>query len=98
MTYEEQEKAIELKWQIIDEQGKKCSVCGKLFQRRPEIAHRIPKHKKWLKKYGSEIIHHRLNLTATCKNCNSMVLVNPESLPGQALIKEIREAINENSD
>ena len=96
MNFYDSEEAVYKRVLIIREQHGVCGVCGKLFTdfNPPEIAHRIPKHKKWLKKYGKEIIHHRLNLVATCKNCNSSVLVNPATLPGKALIAEIRQAIS----
>ena len=74
-----------------------CPVCGRdMINSRcqPQWAHRIPEAKMYLKKYGPEVIHHRLNMVLVCSlRCNSAVLLNPASRPVAAaeLVKKIRE-------
>ena len=83
----EKAKAIQQKGLIIVEQGYKCAVCGKYFDNSniPEIAHRISKSKNNYKKYGYEVINHRMNLRATCSgNCNDAVSINPATRPLEA--------------
>lgn len=73
-----------------------CQVCGKhLTPSTAQLAHRIPKHKKYLKRYGKAIIHHPLNMVVTCAACNSSVLLDPATHPieSQELIERIKEAL-----
>ena len=77
----------------------RCQVCGKHLEfYNCELAHRIPKHKKYLKKYGPEIIHHPLNMRITCSKCNSRVLIDPATNPIEAehLIKKIKADLEAN--
>lgn len=93
MTAAEMLEAEEQKRMIIARQGCKCKVCGRIMTL-PQIAHRIPKRKCYLKKYGREVIHHRFNLVAVCcLRCNAAVLLDPATHPIEAgqLIKQIRE-------
>ncbi len=97
MTNTEKLEAEEKKRDIIISQGNCCSVCGKefSFNNIPQISHRIPKYKRYIDKYGKEIIHHRLNLKACCDVCNVKVSINPCSQPIKAmeLIKDIKADI-----
>lgn len=95
MKFYEKERAILLKQRILREQQGICPVCGKEFTIHDQIqaAHRICKSKVNLNKYGSDVIHHRLNLVCTHDVCNSAVLVNPETQTGKDLIEEIKQAI-----
>jgi transcriptional regulator NrdR family protein len=93
MTYDEKEDALLLKNMILIEQRGICPVCEEEFTVQDQIqaAHRICKSKVNLKKYGKEIIHHRLNLACTHDVCNSSVLINPEAQTGKDLIQLIKE-------
>ena len=97
MTFYEKESAEQLKLQILSEQNYSCAVCGKTFSctNLPELAHRIPKHKWILKKYGGKVVHHKLNLKATCSKCNSAVLVDPHKIEGKELLDKIINALEE---
>lgn len=98
MNFYEQERAEELKRKIIQDQDGFCAnpECDNQldFYGPPQLAHRVAKSKANLKKYGAKVIHHRLNLAAVCcLNCNSAMLINPDSLPGHKLIMIIRAEI-----
>ncbi|OQY09645.1 MAG: hypothetical protein B6I30_09515 [Desulfobacteraceae bacterium 4572_187] len=56
-----------------------------------ELRYKISKRN--IKIYGPNVIHHEFNLMWTCAGCNDSVLVNHSSVPGQSLIKEIKEDI-----
>lgn len=100
MTPKQKLQAEELRRNIIIEQGNKCFVCGKgfSFNNLPQISHRIPKYKRYIDKYGAEVIHHRLNLRACCDVCNVKVSINPCSQPIKAaeLIELIKADIVSN--
>lgn len=71
----------------------RCHYCNKLLRyTEAELAHRIPKTKLYLKKYGPEIIHHDKNMFITCDKCNSKALLDPKTHPLKAekLIEEIK--------
>jgi hypothetical protein len=72
-----------------------CAVCKKpLTLDNAQYAHRIPKHKKYIKKYGKEVINSRFNLALVCSlKCNCAVLLDPATHPVEAaeLIKQIKE-------
>lgn len=92
MTGLEKLEAYEMKIRICNEQKNRCKVCGE-FMYFPQIAHRIPKTKAYLKRWGKEIIHHRLNLVAVCGlRCNAAVLLDPATHPieAEALVEQIR--------
>ena len=86
----------ELKVDIFFEQDGKCFVCGKRIPfHQSQMAHRVPQHKKYIKKYGKQVIHHRLNIRITCAKCNSAVLLDPATHPIEAadLVGEIRREL-----
>lgn len=87
-------EAIEQKERMAVKARWRCVVCGKrLSFNEMELAHRIPKHKKYLRKYGPEIIHHPFNMRITCSKHNSTVLIDPATHPIEAeeLVREIKE-------
>lgn len=99
LTYDEKEAAIEMKKSIILTQNTLCAKCGGSLIGGPvDIAHRIPKAKMYIKKYGWSVINHRFNLRATHHKaeCNDGVLLDPKTHPIEAdeLIKQIREDLN----
>jgi hypothetical protein len=74
---------------IYERDGWTC-VCGNsVFQYgTPQIAHRIPQRKHLIRKYGKEIIHHPVNLRATCcLKCNASV----STLNYKEVLEEILE-------
>lgn len=95
MTNLEKIEADEAKQQRIQDSNYTCEVCGKRFGASSlQLAHRIPKHKAYLKQWGENILHHPLNLVLTCDKCNSSVILNPHDNYGKALIKEIEDYLN----
>lgn len=78
MTTRERIALDELRIQIHARSGGRCEVCGKpIAVTETQLAHRIPQSKMNLKKYGKEIIHHRMNLAATCSlRCNAQAIVH----------------------
>jgi len=70
-----------------------CEVCGK-HTHNLQLAHIIPKHKNYIKRFGVGIIHHRLNLVLTCEKCNSSVMLSPDTIQGQEHIEKIRKQID----
>lgn len=80
MDYNEQIKIQELKYLKYIEQGGNCAFCGEPFlsYEYGELAHILPQRNWILKKYGKEIIHHKLNLKLTHPGrCNSGVQMSP---------------------
>lgn len=72
-----------------------CQVCGRpLREGVPQLAHRIPKRKDRIAKYGPEVIHHRLNLVPVCGlKCNGKVDLSNRPLEEAELVKEILNAL-----
>lgn len=97
MKFVEQEQIAMMKQRIYTEQSGKCATCGKMLGQVFDLAHKIPQTKVNLKKYGHEIIHHRLNLAGTCRsaNCNDAQMINPATRPVLAAehVQMIRDAI-----
>lgn len=78
MTFYEKMRAIEQKREMILEQGCRCLYCGEIFSNNclPQFAHKLINSKGNLKKYGAEIIHHKINGVITCPDCNSKAIIN----------------------
>jgi hypothetical protein len=96
MTDRERFEASEQKLALIERAGGMCDVCGASLTH-PQLAHRIPKFKRYLKRWGKAVIHHPLNLVVVCSlRCNSAVLLDPATNPIEAekLIGKILENIN----
>jgi len=92
MTACEKIEAMEQKERMYNQARGRCKYCNKaLTFGDAQLAHRIPKHKKYLKKYGAVIIHHPLNMVITCDKCNSKALLDPATNPIQAteLVEEM---------
>lgn len=55
-----------------------CPVCGRHYESQAgQLAHRIPQTKGHLKRYGTEVIHHELNLLEVCSlECNDAVSIS----------------------
>ena len=98
MTFKEKEAAERMKQSICIQQGGKCATCGKPLVIPFDLSHKIPKGKVNLKKYGPEVIHHRLNVACTCPgSCNDAVMINPATQPVKAAehVRRIKEALIE---
>lgn len=95
MTERQRLEANENKLRLLSERGWICEVCGKpLSLCIAQLAHRIPKTKFYLKKYGKDVMHHSFNLACVCSlRCNSQVLCDPATRPVEAerLLNEIYE-------
>ena len=95
MTERERFVYQENRIRLMVERGCKCEVCGKpLHLGNLQLAHRIPKSKGYLKKYGKEVIHHPLNLATVCSlKCNGAVLLDLTTPPIEAreLIRRIED-------
>lgn len=86
----------ESKERVFHRAGWRCEVCGRpiLDLGTPQLGHRIAQSKMNLKKYGDAIIHHSLNMAATCSlKCNAAVSIRS---PGdvEPLVDRILEAID----
>lgn len=86
----------ESKERVFDRAGWRCEVCGRpiLDLGTPQLGHRIAQSKANMRKYGPEIIHHPLNMAATCSlDCNGRVAI---SKPGDVgpLVDRILAAID----
>lgn len=79
---------VEKKKRIMAARGYICELCE-----RPgiELAHRIPKSKANLRKYGADVVNHDLNLALTCRAHNDYVLVNGSK--ETKLVQRIREEL-----
>lgn len=73
-----------------------CAYCGKrVGMDEFQIAHKIPNSPTWLKKYGKEIIDHKLNKCVTHRGaCNDLVQVTNKVVEREELIDRILEAID----
>jgi len=70
----------------------RCEVCRMPVNRygTAQLAHRIPATVANLKKYGAEIIHHRLNLAPVCGlRCNDAVLIGGDPQAREELVDRI---------
>ena len=96
LTAREKIEAEDNKIDIIMSQYSQCAHCGQMLTASEpiDIAHRIPKYKMYIKKYGWSVINHRFNLRATHRGaCNDGVLLDPKTHPieAQQLVKRIME-------
>lgn len=86
MTEREKFYAAERKIEIYHKRHGRCEVCGKPVRLdEAQLAHRIPKHKKYIKKYGKPFMHSDINLALVCSlRCNAAVLCHPATHPIEA--------------
>jgi len=71
-------------------------VCGKSITTygTPQLAHRIPQRKRFIKRYGEEVIHHPMNLVSTCSlKCNASVSIGGKPLEIEKLAREIQQEL-----
>lgn len=96
MTESKKIDAMDQKIEIGISSGWQCFNCGKhLRLSESQLAHRIPKAKRYLEAYGAEVIHHRLNMKLSCADCNSYALLDPATHPVETaeLIEQIKETL-----
>jgi len=74
-----------------------CQICGRRLSHPnaiPQLGHKINQSKVYIRKYGKEVIHHPLNLVATCcLKCNSAVSINGKHLLVEKLVEKIQKEI-----
>jgi len=96
LTYDDKREIEQLKRDMISQAGGCCSQCHKPFNlnRLPQMAHVISKADRNIKKYGYEVVHHRLGIIITCNDskCNDGVMINTSKTE---LIKEHLKPIYE---
>lgn len=84
---------------IYARSGGRCEYVDSIGRRCPdaifEIAHIIPQDKLYVRTYGESVIHHPLNLLATCRRHNTTVELDPKTRPVEAAehILRIHEVI-----
>ena len=95
MNAQERLTAEELRIEIFSDAQWTCESCGSpLNSGVPQLAHKIAKTKANIKKYGYEIINHRLNLVAVCSLCcNSKCNIGNNPVKSLALVEGIKYAI-----
>ena len=94
MNAREKLDAEELRIEIFKNAQWICEICGSsLNSGVPQLAHRIAKTKSNIKKYGDEIINHRLNLVAVCSLCcNSKCNIGNNPVKAFSLLEGIKYA------
>jgi len=99
MNFYDQERIKEIRENKLVEQNGKCAACGKYFKYgdKIELAHILPQRKWIIEKYGSDVIHHPMNMKATHSgDCNSDVQMSPNHTElVEAHVKAIIERILE---
>lgn len=97
MTEREQFNLDETRMRVGYRDGWRCVYCGCDDPMKLQLAHRIPKDKRYIRQYGKRVIHHWKNLTMTCDECNYKAEIDPKTRPLTAdrLINKIRSAIAE---
>lgn len=95
MKSKEHDTIAETRVRVWNRAGGMCEVCGEdLSWATFQMAHRIPQRKWLLKKYGKEVIHHHMNLAATCSlRCNNAVSIAAHPVEISSLVEQIQEAI-----
>lgn len=101
MTYDEQEKILQIRLRKIKEQDYRCASCFKKFELGDtiELSHIIPQRKWLIQKYGKEIIHHEMNMTLChAGECNSNIQMSPNKTElVEAHVESIKEKIHEDT-
>ena len=98
MTNLEKIEAEEYKLQRIIDNNYCCEVCHKRFSMSQlQLAHIIPKHKNYIKRFGTEIINHHLNFVLTWNSntgrCKDSVMISPDTEQGKEHIKRIEDKL-----
>ena len=81
---------------IYERDGYRCQSCGcSVFTNGTEqLAHRVPKRKHLVRRYGEAAIHHPLNLAAACSlRCNGRLQLHASEWPDW--MAHVQEALTE---
>jgi 5-methylcytosine-specific restriction endonuclease McrA len=75
-----------------------CVNCGRpIYLGQPQVAHLIPQRKSMVRRYGTAVIHHPLNLAAVCSlECNDGVSLSNHPVAERELVERIRKALSKN--
>jgi len=92
MTDKESFFTGEMKEQLFSDYGWCCGICKKsLLSGVPQLAHRIPQSKRNIKKYGKEVIHHKLNMIPVeSLECNAAASIAGDTIAIELLVNEIK--------
>ena len=95
MTEREQFDLDETRRIVGARDGWQCRYCGCTDSARLQLAHRVPKDKRYVERWGKRVIHHPHNLVMTCDLCNGKAEVDPKTRPLEAemIIAEIQDMI-----
>ncbi len=91
--------AFEAREAIFARDGWLCQNCGQPIRLgSPQLAHRIPQSKMYLKRYSAEIIHHPDNLASVCSlACNDALDIRGHPLEVAALVEKISSQLRRNA-
>lgn len=91
---------IKVRTKVFNRSGGFCEVCGEPISFDDyQLAHRIPQRKYNLAKYGKRVIHHPLNLVATCSlRCNTAVSLNTHTEEVRLLVESIEERLEADNE
>lgn len=76
-----QDAIDETKRIVFARYGGRCYYCG---GRGWQLAHIVPKDKRYVERYGERVIHHWSNFRLTCDRCNYKAEVDPKTRPIEA--------------
>jgi 5-methylcytosine-specific restriction endonuclease McrA len=97
VTNLEKIEADEDKLQRVIDNNYRCEVCSKRFgYSELQLAHIIPKHGNYIKRFTTAVIHHQDNMVLTCSKCNSGVMLSPDTIPGAKHIEKIENKLYNN--
>ncbi len=74
----------------------RCCICHEYVGKysTPQCGHIIPAKKHYIAKYGKEVIHHHLNMKATCCLAhNAKIDINGKVVLIEKLVKKIKKEL-----
>jgi 5-methylcytosine-specific restriction endonuclease McrA len=95
MTALQKLEANEMRDKIFRRDSYTCQRCGKsVYEDSPQLAHRVSRNKMNLKKYGSCVINHELNMVSVCSlRCNDSMNIGFNPVKTNELVEKIRDAL-----
>lgn len=92
MTERERLAMEDMRRLVWREQRGLCWKCRKpVMVTDMQLAHRIPQDKAMLRRYGSEVLHHRANLRGACSlECNDAASLRNHPVEEAELVERIR--------
>lgn len=96
MTERDSFEIAETKVRVFKRDNYTCRACGGsiLYYCTPQLAHRIAATESNIKKFGKCVIHHDLNLAATCSlKCNDAQNIGFDRCAAEKLADEIRDEL-----